>query len=117
MSILLDRDDARLEVCDEHRLTVSGEADFESAAHLAAAGREWLQKQPSETPVSLDLRGVVRPSSAVLSVLLEWIRTAKARDLVIESVLLSAPLARLTSIAELDCLLPGIRRPADCEPS
>ncbi|MHB0774366.1 STAS domain-containing protein [Halomonas sp. WWR20] len=117
MSVLLDREDGRLEVCDDCRLTVSGEADFETAAPLAAAGNEWLRKQSASTHVTLDLTGVERASSAVLSVLLEWIRTAKTHGVTIASVSLSAPLARLAAIAELECLLPGNKTPTDAEPA
>ncbi|MBZ5874663.1 STAS domain-containing protein [Chromohalobacter israelensis] len=106
MSVLLEREGARLEVCQERILKVDGEADFDSAASLAAKGTEWLQGLPHATEVEFDLTGVQRASSAVLSVLLEWLRTAQACEVRIVQVTLSQPLARLTAMAGLDPLLP-----------
>ncbi|MCI0508549.1 phospholipid transport system transporter-binding protein [Chromohalobacter marismortui] len=106
MTVLLERADARLEVCNERTLKVDGEADFDSAASLAAKGREWLLGLPRDTEVEFDLTGVDCASSAVLSVLLEWLRSAQAHDIHIRHVTLSPPLVRLTTMAELGPLLP-----------
>lgn len=106
MSVLFEREDACLEVCDERILKVNGEADFDSAASLAAQGKVWLQSLPQAAEVEFDLTGVQRASSAVLSVLLEWLRTAQACKVRIVQVTLSQPLARLTAMAGLDPLLP-----------
>ncbi|APX93652.1 anti-anti-sigma factor [Halomonas sp. 1513] len=105
MSCLLEESGVRLDA-EASRLAVSGDVDFEVAAALAASGGAWLSKQPAATRLVLDLSGVERVSSAALSVLLEWIRRAEAAGLVIDSVTLSAPLARLTRMAGLDSLLP-----------
>lgn len=105
MNVLLDRDGVRLVVQDQ-TLLVSGEADFDVAADLAAAGREWLSEQPSGGSVRFDLSGVDRASSAVISVMLEWLRCSRARGLEVESVKLSKPLVRVTSLAGIDQLLP-----------
>lgn len=105
MSVLLDRDGVRL-VVQGQALTASGEADFDVAANLAAAGREWLGAQASGSVVRFDLSGVNRASSAAISVMLEWLRCARECRLEVEAVRLSEPLARVTSLAGIDHLLP-----------
>lgn len=105
MTSLLDQDDAHLEVSG-NVLAASGEADFDAAAALAARGCEWLSEQAEGSVVCFDLCGVNRASSAALSVMLEWLRCARRYRLDVESVRLSPPLARLTSMAGLDRLLP-----------
>ncbi|MBB3231555.1 STAS domain-containing protein [Halomonas stenophila] len=105
MSLLLENGDNRLEATAT-TLAVTGEVDFDGAAALAAAGRAWLADRPGGTPVTFDLRGVDRVSSAAISVLLEWTRQVRARGLELEVVRLSRPLARLTQVAGLDTLLP-----------
>ena len=105
MSRLLDRDGVRL-TAGPDGLSVSGEVDFGVAAPLAEAGVTWLAAQSAGTPVTLDLSGVDRVSSAALSVLLEWTRRARVAGVDIQRVILSAPLQRLTRVAGLDALLP-----------
>ncbi|MCW4151634.1 STAS domain-containing protein [Halomonas sp. 18H] len=106
MSVLLEDGSNRL-VADGDTLSVTGSVDFEGAAALAAAGREWLDACRQGADVALDLRGVDTVSSAAVSMLLEWLRQASRSGLAVTSVRLSAPLARLTEVAELDSLLPG----------
>ncbi|MGM8850292.1 STAS domain-containing protein [Salinicola sp. V024] len=108
MSLLLERKDATLEVVDDHVLTIRGEADFDSAGPLAQAGRHWLADQPGQTEVSFDLTGVQVASSAVLSVLLVWVRSVNRHSLTLRRVSLSAPLQRLMDITELAPLLPAV---------
>ncbi|MFW3614302.1 STAS domain-containing protein [Billgrantia antri] len=105
MSRLLERAGVRLEAGPEG-LAVSGDVDFGIAAPLAEAGSDWLAEQSAGARVVLDLEGVEQVSSAALSVLLEWARQARAADVEIRQVRLSAPLARLTRVAGLDELLP-----------
>ncbi|WP_251979067.1 STAS domain-containing protein [Salinicola avicenniae] len=105
--MLLAREDASLEVVGDDVLTILGEADFDSAGPLAQAGRHWLEQQPAEATVSFDLTGVQVASSAVLSVLLVWVRSVQRHSLVLERVLLSPPLQRLMTITELAPLLPA----------
>ncbi|MGC3872045.1 STAS domain-containing protein [Halomonas sp. GXIMD04776] len=104
MTLLLDSD-ARLEVTNAV-LTASGEANFDVATALAASGCEWLNQQAEGSAVAFDLRQVDQASSAVLSVMLEWLRCARDKALVVESVRLSPPLSRVTAMAGLDHLLP-----------
>ncbi|TFH88064.1 anti-sigma factor antagonist [Billgrantia azerbaijanica] len=111
MSRLLDWDGVCLEAGAEG-LTVSGNVDFEVAARLAECGSTWLAGQSADAPVTLDLTGVDRVSSAALSVLLEWTRRARATGITIRQVRLSAALARLTHVAGLDALLPVVRESA-----
>lgn len=112
MSVLLDRDGVHL-IVQGRTLTASGEADFDVAANLAAAGREWLEAQGSGSVVCFDLSGVGRASSAAISVVLEWLRCARERGLEVESVRLSEPLARVSSLAGVDQLLPSPARAAE----
>lgn len=108
MSVLLEREDATLEVVDGNVLTIRGEADFDSAGPLAQAGRHWLADQPAEAEVSFDLTGVQVASSAVLSVLLVWVRSVNRQSLSLHRVALSSALQRLMDITELAPLLPAV---------
>ncbi|SHF50736.1 phospholipid transport system transporter-binding protein [Modicisalibacter ilicicola DSM 19980] len=103
MTLLLDGE-ARLEVAD-NVLSASGEAGFDAATALATAGCDWLDQQAEGSRVAFDLSRVGQASSAVLSVMLEWLRCARRRSLVVESVRLSSPLSRVTAMAGLDRLL------------
>ncbi|MCK2182607.1 STAS domain-containing protein [Halomonas getboli] len=105
MSVLLENGANRLEV-DGEVLSVSGEVDFDGAAEIAAAGQRWLAGLNEGSRVIFDLGGVGRVSSAAVSVLLEWTRQSRESRLDVESVRLSAPLARLTEVAGVDALLP-----------
>lgn len=96
---------ARLEVKDGI-LVASGEAGFDMAAALAEKGCEWLVQQPRDSHVGFDLSSVDQASSAALSVMLEWLRCARRRQLTVACVSLSPPLSRLTAMAGLDQLLP-----------
>lgn len=108
MSLLLEREDATLEVVDGNVLMIRGEADFDSAGPLAQAGRHWLADQPENAKVSFDLTGVQIPSSAVLSVLLVWVRSVQRHSLSLQRVALSSALKRLMDITELAPLLPAV---------
>ncbi|GHB31147.1 STAS domain-containing protein [Salinicola rhizosphaerae] len=118
MSVLLEREDARLEVVD-NVLTIHGEADFDSAGPLAQSGRHWLADQPDGTVVSFDLSRVRVASSAVLSVLLVWVRSIQKHSLKLQRVSLSPPLQRLMDITELAPLLPAEETtcPVDAAPA
>lgn len=105
MSVLLDLDDVRLEA-GPAGLAVHGEVDFVVATRLAREGSDWLDGQPAGTCVIFDLSAVIGVSSAALSVLLEWTRSARLAGVTLESVRLPAALVRLTRLAGLDRLLP-----------
>ncbi|WP_275287080.1 STAS domain-containing protein [Halomonas elongata] len=105
MSVLLEDGANRLEAGDDV-LTVVGSVDFDGAAALAEAGRHWLEGRSRGGRVAFDLKGVDRVSSAAVSVLLEWLRQAHRTGLDVGDVRLSAPLARLTEVADLNSLLP-----------
>lgn len=97
--------DARLETSG-NCLVASGEAGFDVAKTLASKGCEWLLEQAQGSRVRFDLSGVDQASSAVLSVMLEWLRCARQCHIEVEAVRLSTPLVRLTAMAGLDRLLP-----------
>lgn len=105
MTRLFDEHGVHLEAV-EGELAVSGDVDFDVAAPLAAAGSKWLAEQPVSRGLHLDLRGVDQVSSAALSVMLEWLRSAQRAGLEVEGVQLSPALAKLTALAGLDSLLP-----------
>lgn len=105
MSLLLDLDDVRLEA-GPAGLAVHGKVGFDAATRLAQAGSDWIDDQPEGTRVIFDLSAVIGVSSAALSVLMEWTRTARLADVTLEAVRLPAALVRLTRLAGLDRLLP-----------
>jgi phospholipid transport system transporter-binding protein len=105
MTRLFDEHDVCLDAV-EGKLAVSGDVDFEAAAPLAAAGAKWIADQPVSGALELDLRGVDRVSSAALSVMLEWLRSAQRAGIEVSEVRLSPALAKLTALAGLDALLP-----------
>lgn len=105
MTRLFDDQGVHLEAT-EGRLAVGGDVDFDVAAPLAAAGARWLAQQPAACRLHLDLRGVDQVSSAALSVMLEWLRSAHRAGLEVEAVQLSPALAKLTALAGLNSLLP-----------
>lgn len=85
-------------------LQVAGDIDVTSAADLAASGVKWL-KQAELTSVTLDFSRVEKASSVAISVLFEWLRICRQRDIQVQAILFSAPLRRLASLAELDALI------------
>lgn len=105
MSLLLELDDVSLEAGPKG-LAVHGEVGFEAATRLAHAGSDWLHGQPEGTRVIFDLSAVIGVSSAALSVLMEWTRTARLAGVTLETVRLPAALVRLTRLAGLDRFLP-----------
>ena len=85
-------------------LLVVGDVDVSLAADLAASGVKWL-KQTELTAISLDFSRVEKASSVAISVLFEWLRICRRRAIQVQDILLSAPLRRLASLAELDALI------------
>ncbi|MBL1266814.1 MAG: STAS domain-containing protein [Halomonas sp.] len=85
-------------------LLVEGDVEVTLAADLAASGVKWL-KHTELTSVSFDFSRVGKASSAAISVLFEWLRICRQRGIQIQTILFSAPLHRLASLAELDTLI------------
>ena len=85
-------------------LQVAGDVDVTSAADLAASGVKWL-KQTELTSIAFDFSRVERASSVAISVLFEWLRICQKRGIQVQTILFSAPLRRLASLAELDALI------------
>jgi len=94
--ITVDAEDATLQVV--------GDVDVTLAADLAASGVTWL-KHAELTSLTLDFSRVEKASSAAISVLFEWLRTCRQRDIQVQAIRFSAPLRRLASLAELDALI------------
>ncbi|MDR5898092.1 STAS domain-containing protein [Halomonas vilamensis] len=85
-------------------LSVSGDVGTNVATALAAAGSKWIA-ETSLNALHINFEGVEKPSSAAISVLLQWLRLCQQRHIDILSVSLSTPLQRLAHLAELDALL------------
>ncbi|AJY51163.1 MULTISPECIES: STAS domain-containing protein [Halomonadaceae] len=94
--VTVDAEDATLQVV--------GDVDVTLAADLAASGVAWL-KQAELTSLTLDFSRVEKASSAAISVLFEWLRACRQREIKVQAIRFSAPLRRLASLAELDALI------------
>ena len=103
MTVLLSQSQVSLKA-EQGTLYVAGDAGMATAAELAAVGNKWL-KATELNAVALDFSGVQKASSAVISVLFEWLRTCQAREITVSGVTLSAPLERLTSLSEIESLI------------
>ncbi|WP_404470925.1 STAS domain-containing protein [Vreelandella venusta] len=103
MTLLLSQSSVSLEA-HGHTLKVRGDVDVNAAAELAAAGVKWL-KASAIDETAFDFTDVSVASSVAISVLFEWMRTCHRQQIAIASILLSAPLMRLASLAELDELI------------
>lgn len=96
---------AQVDLEAEHNtLRVIGDVGMPAAAELAAAGKKWLEAS-EEQNVVFDFSGVQKASSAVISVLFEWLRICQTKGIGVSAVMLSAPLERLASLSELDALI------------
>ncbi|PRY66139.1 phospholipid transport system transporter-binding protein [Vreelandella songnenensis] len=103
MTRLLSQPLATLDV-EQSTLRVTGDVGMTAAAELAAAGAKWLETG-GEKAVGFDFSGVEKASSAVMSVLFEWLRTCKRHHIEVSAITLSAPLERLAALSELDALI------------
>lgn len=90
-------------------LKVTGDVSLNTAAELAAVGAKWL-KTSGRRNIVLDFSGVLTASSVAISVLFEWLRICYRQTIDVEAIVLSEPLTRLASLAELDEL---VARPSD----
>ncbi|HCR97662.1 MULTISPECIES: STAS domain-containing protein [Halomonas] len=88
----------------QNTLCVTGDVGMDAAAELAAAGKKWLQAT-EQRDVAFDFNGVHKASSAVISVLFEWMRTCQSRSITVNAVTLSAPLERLALLSEIESLI------------
>lgn len=68
-------------------MCVIGEVDFASVVSLEPEGEHWLREQ-APAVCHLDFTGLSRCNSAVMALLLSWLRTARAmnKNLVIENI-------------------------------
>ncbi|WP_043446848.1 STAS domain-containing protein [Halotalea alkalilenta] len=109
--LLIESEDVTLRA-EGDTLVVQGRPGFDSAARLAEAGRAWLgkrgqdragQKKTVQGKVRFDVNGVEISNSAVLCVLLEWLRTARQSGLEVEAIELPA---RMRDLVEFSGLAP-----------
>lgn len=68
-------------------MCVIGDVDFASVVALEPEGEHWLREQ-APAVCHLDFSGLNRCNSAVMALLLSWLRTARTMDkhLVIENI-------------------------------
>ncbi|RKR02521.1 phospholipid transport system transporter-binding protein [Kushneria sinocarnis] len=103
METLLERKEVCLQA-EAGTLRVTGFPDFDDAAELARAGVSWLESQ--SCAVTFDACGVHRISSAMLSVMLEWMRAAQRLSLSVDRIVLSERLHELIELADLSEVFP-----------
>ncbi|OHV12245.1 STAS domain-containing protein [Kushneria phosphatilytica] len=103
METLLERKEVRLQA-EDGVLSVIGFPDFDDAAELARTGVSWLEQQ--SCAVTFNACGVHRISSAMLSVMLEWMRAAQRLSLTVERIVLSERLHELVELADLSEVFP-----------
>jgi phospholipid transport system transporter-binding protein len=96
---------ARL-VFDQDRMRVCGEVDFSNVVALEQRGQEWLCDQ-APASFHLDLSEVNRCNSAVVALLLSWLRAARAagKQVTIENV--PESLNGQMHLAGLESILPA----------
>ena len=103
MTVLFSRPSVTVSV-ENTTLLVEGDVEVSLAADLAACGVKWL-KQAELPSLTLDFSRVEKASSAAISVLFEWLRACRQREIKVQAIRFSAPLRRLASLAELDALI------------
>ena len=94
--LLFDRDSMRIE----------GVVDFTNVLSLEQQGQEWLRDQAPPL-FHLDLRDVTRCNSAVVALLLSWLRTARAAGKVVEIENVPESLSGQMHLAGLEDILPA----------
>ena len=99
---LLSRSEVSLTIQGD-ALMVAGDLTMNVATEVAAAGVKWLRSAKC-LEVCFDFEQVSKASSVAISVLFEWLRACQALQITVRSIVLSAPLKRLASLAELDAL-------------
>ena len=102
MTSLLSRSEVSLTIQGD-ALMVAGDLTMNVATEGAAAGVKWLRSAKC-LEVCFDFEQVSKASSVAISVLFEWLRACQALQITVRSIVLSAPLKRLASLAELDAL-------------
>lgn len=103
MAMLFDQHGVTLKA-DAHVLTLAGAPDFATAATLGQAGRTWLHGVKGA--VEIDASGVTTSSSATITVLLEWLRTAQGQACDISRIALPDVMHELVALSRLDRVLP-----------
>lgn len=102
MTSLLSRPEVTLAVQGDTLVAV-GDLAMSAATDVAACGVKWL-RQSECSEVRFDFGQITKASSVALSVLFEWLRTCQALRITVRSIVLSVPLQRLASLAELEAL-------------
>lgn len=102
MTVLFEAGDACLDQ-QENTLHLIGDVDVVQAADIAQAGLAWLSNgKGKDLGIRLDLSQVRSPSTAALSILLQWVRRCHEGGIRVNALTLSLPLQQLASLAELD---------------
>lgn len=99
------RTTARLEAHGSE-LALVGELNFVTVTQVLEAGRRAIAAVAGARAV-LDLSRVTRTDSAGLALVVDWMRTARARGLELELCAVPPQLAEIAGISGLSDLLPG----------
>ena len=87
-------------------LCLNGPVSFDTALHLAEVGRSLISRCAEQSSLSIDIRGVQQPSSATLTVVLEWWRAMNKRRITLAEVRLPNQMAPLVALSGLEQILP-----------
>lgn len=95
---------ASVEKLDGNRFLVKGAINFDNAEALVKQGVAALKEASGSA--SFDLSGVQHSNSVGLSVLLSWMRTAKAQGVQISFVGMPSTMFDIARVSGLDDVLP-----------
>lgn len=95
---------ASIRDCGDGLLAVTGELSFDSVAALREQGNTLLAA--GSGPCRVDLAGVSFGSSAGVSLLLCWVREARARGRALQYLNLPAGMVEIARVTGVDDLLP-----------
>ncbi len=100
-----------LRLGEDDAVLVSGPLTFDNAVQIHAEGNAFI-KQSKANPCVFDLSGVTQAGSAGVSLLLSWLRYARARS--IELVFSNVPpgLLGVAQVSGIDEILPIKENPA-----
>lgn len=101
--------DARLAVDAPGRWCLTGVLDFDSVPDLARAGRRlWREASRQRLQqLEIDLSGITAANSAGLTLLLEWLETARALGIALTFDHLPDALCRIARTSNSEHLLPA----------
>jgi phospholipid transport system transporter-binding protein len=94
---------ATLEDLGEGRFRVGGDLDYETVTHLLDIDDPMFARANSD--ITVDLSGIRRTTSVGLSLMLEWLRKAKAEQKNIRFSNVPAQMLSMAKVSQLDSIL------------